>query len=111
MIILRDNSRNKYGINGIAYEYVDDIPDDAIKVEYYDVKTERRYFDDNQYYYYYDYEAGEDIFYGKVSENTYRILNIKEAKSGNKYVNMQDKNLKVVALMINRFKYQQGLIQ
>ena len=105
----RDNSRNKYGINGIAYEYVDDIPDDAMKIEYYDVKGDRRYFEPNQYYYYYDSNSDEDKFYGRITENTYRILNIKEAKGGNKYVNMQDMNRKVVALMINRFKYQQGL--
>ena len=105
----RDNSRNKYGINGIAYEYVDDIPDDAMKIEYYDVKDDRRYFEPNQYYYYYDSNSDEDKFYGRITENTYRILNIKEAKGGNKYVNMQDMNRKVVALMINRFKYQQGL--
>ena len=105
-----DNQINKSIQKGIRYEFVDDIPDDAMAVDFYEGRNERRVFDDGRYYYWFDETNNEDIFYGKVSENTYRILHINHNKSGNAYVNVRDTNNKNAPLMIDRFKYQHNLI-
>ena len=95
-------SQNNYNISshfGIQYEFIDDLPDKAIKVLFY------REFEDNKYYYHDD----EDIFYGKITDNIYRILYINENKSGTKFVRMCDINNKKVSVCINRFKHQHSL--
>ena len=35
------NQRNRSSHLGVRYEFIDDIPDDAINVDFYDTKTER----------------------------------------------------------------------
>ena len=83
------DSQNSFNISfrgSVQYQYVDDIPDDAIKVLYYDTRTERREFDDEKYYYYHDDNTDEDIFYAKIYDNLYKILHINIQKSGKKFV-------------------------
>ena len=103
------NNYNKSSHKGIQYEFVDDLPEESIKVLFYDTKTEHYEFEDEKYYYYHDEENDEDIFYGRIDENTYRILHINENRSRNRFVNMRDINNKQVAVMINRFKHQHTL--
>ena len=106
-----DNSFNKSSHYGVQYEFIDDIPDEAISFDYYDTKNGRRFFDKNKYYYYHDEDFDEDIFYGKVSDNTYRILHINETKSGKKFIHACDVNKKNISIYIELFKYQNSLIE
>ena len=85
------------------------LPEDSIKVLFYNTKTEHHEFEDNKYYYYLDKENDEDIFYGKITDNIYRILYINEKKYGTKCVQMRDINNKQVSVYINIFKYQHSL--
>ena len=105
-----DNSINKSSNKGIQYEFIDDIPDDAIVVDFYDKRTERRVFDNNRYYYYFDETNNEDVFYAKITDNIYKVLHHNIALSGNEYVNVKDVNKRQVSVMINRFKQQHDLI-
>ena len=104
-----DNSRNKSSHKGIQTIFIDDIPDDAIAVEWYDTKTERRAFDEGKYYYWFDETNNEDVFYAKITDDIYKILHHNIALSGNEYVSMIDINHKQVGVMINRFKHQHDL--
>ena len=105
-----DNNRNKSSRNGIQYEFVDDIPDDAMVVDFYYTKTERREFDNEKYYYWFDEDNNKDVFYGKITNEVYKILHHNISKSGNSYVSMIDNNNRTVNVMINRFKQQHDLI-
>ena len=104
-----DNNKNVSSRNGIKYEFIDDIPDDAMVVDFYELKTERREFNENEYYYYYNQDTNEDIFYRRITDDVYRILHINKNKAGNKYVNIYDKNNKLTSMMINRFKIQHDI--
>ena len=103
------NQYNKTSNRGVQYEFIDDIPEESIKVLYYDTRTEHRIFEDEKYYYYHDEETNEDIFYGRIDETTYRILHINENQIGSRRVNMIDINNKSVAVIISRFKNQHTL--
>ena len=103
------NCFNKSSHRGVQYEFIDNIPDNTIKVLFYDTKSEHHEFEDNKYYYNYDEENDEDIFYGRINDNIYRILHINENKSGTKYIQMCDINNKQVSICINKFKYQHSL--
>ena len=104
------NSFNKSSFKGIVYEFIDDIPDDAIVVDFYDTRTERRYFPEKQYYYYQD-DEGNDIFYSRITEDgLYRIMHINVQKNGCRVVNMTDVNHKLVGVHINKFKHLYGLL-
>ena len=99
------NHQNKTAYKGIQAIYVDDIPDDAMMIDYYDLKNgERREFESHKYYYYFDESNNEDIFYAKITDNIYRILHHNILKGGYEYVLIRDINNKIVNLMINRFK-------
>ena len=104
----RTNSMNKSSHLGVQYEFIDNIPDDAIVVDFYDTKTEHRVFNEKQYYYYQN-EDGEDIFYSRMTENLYRIMHINTLKNGSRFVRMMDISNKAVSVVINRFKYQHDL--
>lgn len=68
------NNKNRASNHpGVVYEFVDDIPDDAMVVDFYDTKTERREFNEDEYYYYYNEETGEDIFYRRITDEVYRL--------------------------------------
>ncbi|KAK8836150.1 hypothetical protein M9Y10_039963 [Tritrichomonas musculus] len=103
-----DNNFNRISTRGVQYEFVDDIPDEAIKVLFYETRTEHHEFEEDKYYYYHDEENDEDIFYSKMTDKLYRILHININKSNNKFVSMND-NHKRVAVYINRFKHQHSL--
>ena len=103
-----DNNFNRISTRGVQYEFVDDIPDEAIKVLFYNTRTEHHEFEEDKYYYYHDEENDEDIFYSKMTDKLYRILHININKSNNKFVSMND-NHKRVAVYINRFKHQHSL--
>ena len=101
--------RNASSRNGIAYEFIDNIPDDAIVITHYNLKKERRYFTENEYYYYYDDETKEDIFYQKITDEVYRIMHINTAKGGLKCIMTRDINHKKTTLYIRSFKQKYGL--
>ena len=103
------NNFNRSSSRGVQYEFIDDLPEEAIKVLFYDTRTEHYEFEDNKYYYYHDDENNKDIFYGRINETIYRILYIKTLRGGVKAVSMQDINGNFVALYINRFKHQYTL--
>ena len=105
-----DNSRNKSIHKGIQYEFIDDIPDDVIVVDFYDTRTERRVFDNDKYYYWFDETNNEDVFYAKITDDIYKILHINRNKQGNEWVVMIDVNKRQVSVMINRFKQQHDLL-
>ena len=96
-----ENNRNKSSFRGTNYQYVDDIPDESIVVDFYDTRNGRREFKD---YYYHD-----GVFYYDNDIN-YRILNINKTKCGCRYVNMIDINGKTTAVYINRFLQQHDLL-
>ena len=104
------NQFNKSAYKSVRYEFVDDIPNDAMMIDFYETKTARREFEANKYYYYHHEADNEDIFYGRITDNLYRVLHHNIAYSGNEYVNLRDINNKIVGLMINRFKFQHDLI-
>ena len=97
-----DNSRNKSSHKGVDYEYVDDIPDESMVVDFYETRTEYHEFE--SYYYYYN-----DVFYF-FNGIKYRILHVNYNKSGNAFVVMNDINNKRISVYINRFKQQHDLI-
>lgn len=87
-----ENSKNKVGAkNGIIYEYVDNISDDAIKVtDYGEHELEDYFYYDNIFY-----------FYNGLQ---YRKLHINENKDGYKFVEMKDINNKRVCVCYLQFK-------
>ena len=87
----KENSRNKYGYGGIEHEYVDTIPDDAMKADTYG----KHRFED---YFFYD-----NVFYFYTGIN-YRKLNINENKYGNKWVSLISDNGKNVSVYYSKFK-------
>ena len=105
-----ENQKNRTSYKGVQYEYVDDIPDDAIIIDYYETKTERREFEEGKYYFYHDESTNEDKFYGRITDNLYRVLHINTNKSGNEFVSMKDINNQKVGVYINKFKYQRDLL-
>ena len=62
------NMENRTSCKGIECIFVDDIPDDAIKIEWYETRTQRRLFEANKYYYYRNGETDEDVFYAKITD-------------------------------------------
>ena len=104
-----ENHLNRASNKGVKYEFIDDIPDEAIIITHYDTKTEHHVFNENQYYYYKDDETNKDIFYQKITDNLYRIMYINKRKDNRIYVRMKDINNKKVSMYIHNFKYQYGL--
>lgn len=103
-----ENSLNKSSSKGVQYEFIDNIPDDAIKILHYDTRTEHHEFDEDRYYYYHD-ESNKDIFYCKVTDELYRILYINITKNNQRSVSLMDTNHKNVNMHINKFKKQYTL--
>ena len=104
-----ENNRNASSRNGVKYEFVDDIPDDAIVITHYDMKKERRVFAEKEYYYYYNEETEEDIFYQRITDEVYRIMYINTAKGGRKFIVTRDVNHTKTKFYIHTFKQQYGL--
>ena len=105
-----DNCMNKSSNRGIQYEFIDDIPDDAMMIDFYETKTERKEFEPNKYYYYHDETNNEDVFYGKITDNLYKVLHHNIARGGSNYVALNDTTNKKITVYINRFKYQHDLL-
>ncbi len=105
-----ENLSNKSSFKKAQYEFVDDIPDDALMIDFYETRTERHEFEEHKYYYYHD-ESNEDIFYSKLTDNLYKILHINIAKSGAKNICARTTNNKYITISINRFKFQHNLIE
>ena len=102
------NNFNKSSNKGIQYEFVDDIPDEAIKVLFYNTRTERHEFEENKYYYYHN-ENDEEVFYSKMTDTLYRIMHINTTKKNTRFIAMRDSNNNQVSVCINRFKHQHSL--
>ena len=104
------NSTNKSSHAGVVYEFIDDIPEEAIVVDFYDTRTEHHEFPEKQYYYYQD-DEGNDIFYARITEDgIYRVMHINTNRLGHKHVCMRDVNLRKVNVSINKFKYLYDLL-
>ena len=95
------NCKNRTSYKGVFYNYVDDIPDESMVVDFYETKNARHEFEG--YYYY------EGVFYYDNDIN-YRILNVNETKSKNKFVAMTDIYGKQVNVCINRFLLQHDML-
>ena len=104
------NQYNKSYYKAVQYVFIDDIPDDAIIIDFYETKTERKEFEENQYYYYFDESNNEDKFYAKITDNLYKELHHNRVKSGIEYVSLRDVENKTVSVYINRFKHQHDLL-
>ena len=104
------NLSNKSSYKSVRYEFIDDIPEDAVVVDFYETKNELREFDIDKYYYYYNEESAEDVFYARISENVYKILHIDTRKDDVKVVHLKDANNRKVSVVIKRFKYQHDLL-
>ena len=104
------NLENRTSYKGVEAVFVDDIPDDAIVIEWYETRTERKLFEANKYYYYRNVETDKDIFYAKITDKVYKILHHNYNKSGNELVYMKDIENKLVGVYINKFLFQHDLI-
>ena len=104
------NAYNRSSTKSVCYEFVDDMPDDSIIVDFYDTRTERREFVNDKYYYYYNEDSNEDIFYARIDDNIYKILHINTYKNGSRAVNLRDTNNRLVGVIVNRFKQQHDLL-
>ena len=104
------NQYNRLSTRSVHYEFIEDIPDDAVVVDFYDSRTGRKEFDIDKYYYYFDEELNKDIFYNRINENLYKILHINMIKGGLQAVYLIDKNNRNVGVYINKFKQQHDLI-
>lgn len=104
-----ENTFNRSSHRGIQYEFVDDIPDEAIKVLFYNTRTEHHEFEENRYYYYHDDKNNKDIFYSKMTVTLYRIMHINTTKGNTQFISMKDTNNKKVNAVINRLKQQHSL--
>ena len=92
--------RNRAIYNGVQSQYIKEIDENSLVVDYYETKTERHVFEN---YYYHD-----GMFFYDNDVN-YRILNINKSKSGFNYVNMRDKNNKFVSVYIHKFLHQHDM--
>ena len=89
-----ENQKNKTSHLGVVYEYVDEIPDDAIVVNKYN---------SHEFEFYY-YSESTDKFYF-YNGKQYKILYDNEKKgSGSLYVNMMNTNNKKIKIFYNKFK-------
>lgn len=104
------NIYNKSSNKGIQYNFIDDLPDEAVVVDFYETRTERREFDEGKYYYYHDESNNEDVFYGKITDDLYKVLHHNINKSGNEFVALRDINNRQVGVYINRYKFQHDLL-
>ena len=99
----KDNNRNKSSHMGIVYNYVDDIPDESIKIKEYG----EHLFDD--YYYYHDDKSNEDLFFW-YNGSQYRVLHINESKDGQLFVYMLGSDDAWVSVYLSKFKRLYGLM-
>ena len=94
-----DNLKNKTNYGSYNYEYVEELPEDAIKVDYYSNHEIEDYY----------YNDTEDIFYFFNGIN-YRKLKICYARTNCAFVYARDVNNKVFKIYYSAFKKQYNLI-
>ena len=99
------NQRNRTSHKGnTVYEFITDLPEESIKIDYYDTRTERHEFADNQYFY--ARVDGEDRFYTRITDDgLYKIMHINTLKNGNQHVKMMDINNKQISVYISKLKH------
>ena len=86
-----ENMKNTGSYKGVHYEYVNDIPEDSIKIVEYNSHTFEDYFYyDNNFYYY--------------NGINYRKLHVNETKYGKLLVNMNNIENKNVKIYLSKFK-------
>ena len=91
-----ENQKNriKSTVGNITYEYVDEIPDDAIVVDKYNT---------HEFEFYYYSESTDKFYY--YNGHQYKMLYVNEMKStGTLYVIMMNTNNKPIKICINKFK-------
>ena len=91
-----ENMKNRSSTRGIEYEYVNNIPNDATKVESYGKHNFEDYF------------FSQNNFYFSTGIN-YRKLHICENKSGSKYVYMNNTEGKKIQILISKFKSERDI--
>ncbi len=92
-----ENNKNRIGTKNIIYEYVDDLPDEAIVVdEYANHEFENYFYYDDCFYFY------NGIQYRKLYKNT--------KKGGLIYSNLNDVNNKKINVFFNKFKRERDLM-
>ncbi|KAK8887163.1 hypothetical protein M9Y10_038201 [Tritrichomonas musculus] len=104
-----ENMKNVSSRNGVEYEFIDNIPDEAIEITHYSTTIERKEFNEKEYYYYFDEKANKDIFYQRITDKLYREMYINRTKSGRELIMTRDKNRKKVLVYIHTFKYQYNI--
>ena len=96
-----DNILDRTGHLGVKYEFVDNLPEDAINILQYETRTEIHEFDEERYW----YSPSTDLFYFNNKRN-YRILYISYVPGRRKSVSMVDINKKSVSVTYNVFRKQ-----
>ena len=92
-----ENQMNRSKANGIVYEFVDDLPDEAIVVdEYGNHEFENYFYYDDCFYFYNGFQ------YRKLYKNT--------MKGGLVYSNLMDVNNKKTSVLFNKFKRERDLM-
>lgn len=94
-----ENNKNKSSLNGVAYEYFDDISDECVVINDYGGHNFTAYY----------YEESTDSFY-VFNGIKYRKLHINYKRNGSAFVIMNDTENKRVRLIISRFKRLYGFI-
>lgn len=86
-----NNAKNKSSHNGIVYEFVDTISDEAIVVnEYGTHQFEDLYYHDDKFYFY--------------NGKQYRILHVNQKRHGSLFVQYRDTDKKLVQIFYSKFK-------
>ena len=98
-----ENQCNRTSYKGINHEIIDELPNDAFEIEYYDTRNGRREI--KNYY----YSISTDSFYYD-NEVNYRIIPSHLTNTGYPIICIRDINNKAIALVISRFKQQQGIM-
>ena len=93
-----ENNRNKSSNNGVEYEFVDKISDDAIEITDYG----------NHHFEFYFYVEANDSFYYYTGVN-YRKLHINFMKNGSAYISAFNIENKKTAIYLNKFKRLYGI--
>ena len=99
------NLENRSKANGITYEFVNELPDDVIKVDYYQSKKTYYEFEDDKYY----YDIDEEVFYTKIDENIYKKLYVCLDQHDSEVAYLRDADNRRVGLYVKIFKVQHDL--
>ena len=95
-----ENMLDRGQYKDIKYNFVDELPYDAMPISQYETRTEIHEFAENRYW----YSSSTKLFYFNNKRN-YKILNIKES-NGYKQVCLIDTNKKFINVSLLSFKKQ-----